>query len=184
MAKRLLTAEEYAELPEHHRYREELVRGVVCVREPNPGDEHGSVQGKVFYLLYCFVTPRRLGWLATESGFIVETDPDTVAGPDVSFVANEPPPGTKPAYRRGAPDLAVEVRSPSNSKRYMAERAAFLLRTGTRLVWTVDPPSKTVTVHRPDQAPVVLVESDILTGEDVLPGFQRRVADVFDLYSL
>jgi Uma2 family endonuclease len=62
----------------------------------------------------------------------------------------------------------------------MAEHVALYLRTGSRLVWVVDPQRRTVTVHRPIHDPLALGADDQLTGEDVLPGFECRVADLFD----
>jgi Uma2 family endonuclease len=79
----------------------------------------------------------------------------------------------------GAPDLAVEIWSRGNKRKDMAEHVALYLRTGSRLVWVVDPQRRTVTVHRPNHEQVVLGGDDQLSGEDVLPGFACCVADFF-----
>jgi Uma2 family endonuclease len=79
----------------------------------------------------------------------------------------------------GAPDLAVEVLSPSNRWRDVREKVADLLAAGTRLVWVIDPPRRKVTVYRALLAPHVLGPTDILDGEDVVPGFSLPVSALF-----
>jgi len=176
-----ITAEEYARLPQSTFYRDELIRGVQYIREPGPpGYAHGSIDATIGHLLYAFVMPRRLGQVVHNAGFVFERNPDTVLGPDIAFVeASRVPAPDGPAYPDGAPDLAVEVLSPSNTRTKMSRRLEIYLRTGTRLVWVVDRKRRTVTVHRPNHEPVVLGAEDQLSGEDVLPGFACRVADVF-----
>jgi Uma2 family endonuclease len=177
---RRLTAEEYYRLPENKSYRDELIRGTVCFREPPPGFRHGGVDARIGYILLAFVMPRRLGTVVHNVGFVLERNPDTVCAPDVSFIAASrlPIPSERP-YPEGAPDLAVEVLSPGNKKKNMAVHVALYLRAGSRLVWVVDTKRQTITVHRPSGEPVVLGIDDELSGEDVLPEFQYRVAHVF-----
>jgi Uma2 family endonuclease len=182
---RLLTAEEFADLSDADEYRCELIRGVLGVRETAPSWAHGWIQNKIGHLLYEFVAPRKLGAVAVDPGFVLERSPDTVRLPDVVFVrAERIPRENVPPFLDGAPDLAVEVRSPSNTKREMAEKIAQYLSTGSRLVWYVDPERRTITVHRPGHEVVVLNMGDQLSGHDVLPGFQCPVADVFSPYWL
>jgi Uma2 family endonuclease len=186
MTSQILTAEQYARLPENKMYRDELIRGFVCVREPGPpGFSHGDIDGHFGYLLSAFVMPRRLGRVVHNTGFVLERNPDTVCGPDISFMAAERVPDqVDTAYLPGAPDLAVEILSRSNSKKDTAWHVAIYLRTGARLVWVVDPRKHTITVNRPNIQPEILGANDMLSGHDVLPGFQCRVADVFDPYAL
>jgi Uma2 family endonuclease len=80
---------------------------------------------------------------------------------------------------RLAPDLAVEIRSPSDSRREVALRAAFLLSVGVRIVWVADPDDLTIAVYRLGREPRVLTLGDALDGEDVLPGFTLSVARIF-----
>ena len=182
---RLLTADEYAKLPPvKNEYRRDLIRGVLGVQEPPPQSQHSIIQGTIQYLLSSFVIPRRLGAVGPHGGFWLEINPDTICAPDVWFLtADRFRPEDEPSYPRGAPDLAVEVLSPSNRKKEMAEKVALYLGAGARLVWCVDPKRRTIVVHRPNHDPVVLGVGDVLTGEDVLPGFQCSVAAVFDPYS-
>ena len=183
---RLLTAAEYLELPdEKNVYRRDLIRGVLGVREPPPGSEHGIVQSKLLYFLSSFVVPRRLGVLGPHSGWWLEINPDTICAPDVWFISAERfRPEDMPPYPRGAPDLVVEVLSPSNRKKAMDEKVALYLGAGARLVWCVDPKRRSVVVHRPNREPVTVGAGDLLSGEDVVPGFECAVADLFDPYAV
>ncbi len=177
---RLLTAEEYARLPETPGYRDELVRGRV-VREPSPGWPHGRAQSRLFARLNAYVEEHALGYAIVETGYIVERGPDTVRGPDVSFVSRERLGDTPPeVYAELGPDLAVEVLSPSNRPREMADKLAQYFAAGTRLAWVIDPTRRTAKVYRPGRPVRVLHEQDELEGEDVLPGFRCRVADVLE----
>ena len=84
-----------------------------------------------------------------DTGFIIELGPDTVRAPDVSFVRKEniPPGGIPKGFIPGAPDLAVEVISPSDSYTEVAEKVAQLLQAGTQLVVLIDPRARTVSLR-------------------------------------
>jgi Uma2 family endonuclease len=184
-SQKLLTAEEFAVLPDSDDRRCDLIRGVVGVHEAQPSLGHEWINHKIGHLLYDFVAPRKLGVVAGSPGFVLERNPDTVRAPDVCFVrADRVPRGELPPFLDGAPDLAIEVRSPSNTKRKMAEKIAQYLARGSRLVWYVEPERHTITVFRPQHDPVVLNEGDRLSGYDVLPGFDCPVAEVFSRYWL
>lgn len=79
-----ITADELFHRPDHHRY--ELVAGALRVSEP-PGGVHGQVAAQLCYRLTAFVAAERLGVVLVESGFILHRGPDTVRGPDLSFIA-------------------------------------------------------------------------------------------------
>ena len=150
MPAKLITAAELEGVPG----RCDLVRGQLRWMSP-AGPSHGGVSARIIRLLVNHVDERRLGKVyANDTGFLLERSPDTVLGPDVAFVQRdrlhlEPERG----YFPGPPDLAVEVRSPGDSRRQVREKAEALIAHGCRLVLTVDPPERTVTVHRPDAAP-------------------------------
>ena len=194
-----LRAEEFAALPEVDA-REELVRGDV-VREPLPAFGHGMVAARIGTILHTWVhrpnpdpssgqssdpgsgqtgagSP---GWVVDHCGFVLARDPDTVRGPDVAYVSGErlATGVTDGPYFEGAPDLAVEILSPSNRPREIAEKIREYLEAGARRVWVVDPERETVTVHGPDRTPRTLGLGDVLDGEEVLPGFTVPVADLF-----
>lgn len=175
-----VTAEELFDLS-GEGVRRELVRGELRTMTP-AGFEHGGTIVNLTAPLAQHVRTHRLGVvLAAETGFVIGRNPDTVRAPDIAFVrADRVPPGRLPTkYWDGAPDLAVEVVSPSDRVVEVDEKVRDWLDAGTRLVWVVNPGARTVTVYRPGAKPTVLVESDTLEGEDVVPGFRLPVAEVF-----
>jgi len=176
----LLRAEDLFDLPETED-RDELVRGEV-VREPLPGFGHGSVAVQIAWLLKTWVLDRDLGRVVDHCGFVLARDPDTVRGPDVAFVRWErvAEGRTGGPFFDGAPDLAVEVLSPSNGAAEIASKVGDYLGAGARSVWIVDPERREVTVHRPGRGPRLLREGDLLDGGTVLPGFAVDVALLFE----
>jgi Uma2 family endonuclease len=119
--------------------------------------------------------------LGADPGFVLAQDPDTVLAPDIAFVCKDRLP-VKPStesFWPGAPDLAVEVVSPSNTIREIDDKAKAWLAGGARLVWVVNPAWRNVTVYRAENDIRTLAENDELTGEDVVPGFSCRVAELF-----
>lgn len=175
----LLTLDEYAALdgPED-AYVTELVRGVV-VREPRPRRRHGRIQVTLAFHLEAWVR-RHGGEVTVESGFILAEDPATVRGPDVAVLRD---PGSRESdphgWVRGAPDVAVEVLSPSDTSASIHRKTLEYLEAGAKLVWVVDPDARTIVVYRPDGTANLLREPGTLPGEDVLPGFSLPLAEVF-----
>jgi Uma2 family endonuclease len=162
-------------------YRFELEDGRLRVMEP-PGFAHGDVALALGALLRQHVRRHRLGRVVTETGFVLHRKPDRVYGPDVAFVRADrlPPAEHGHLYFEGAPDLAVEVRSPNDRPGEMAEKVRGYLAAHTPLVWVVDPQARTVTVHAPDAVPRELGVGDILEGDHVVPGFALPLAELFD----
>jgi Uma2 family endonuclease len=174
---RLHTVEDLYGLPDDGA-KNELQAGVL-LSEPLPGFLHGRVVARVGQLLGNHVVQQRLGEiLAGDSGFVLARGPDTVRGPDVAFVSKERVAALAEPARafEGAPDLAVEVLSPSNTPREIHGKVADYLAAGTRLVWVVDPERETLTVYRTLLAPEVLAGDDEVDGGDVVPGFRAKVA--------
>jgi Uma2 family endonuclease len=129
-----------------------------------------------------FVKTHGLGVVfGAETGFKLTSDPDTVRAPDLAFVRREriPPEGMPQGFWPGAPDLAVEVVSPSDTYTAVEEQVREWLDAGTRLVLVVNPRTRTVTVHASQTQVTRLTESDLLTGGEVLPGLSCRVAELF-----
>ncbi|HEX7049047.1 MAG TPA: Uma2 family endonuclease [Longimicrobiales bacterium] len=177
---RLLTVDEVARLPEEDDARVELVRGRLA-RERLPGYERGDIGGEILRRLANFVVENGLGRVVGETGFVLSEDPPTVRASDVAFVAAARiPTGRRPTGSwPGAPDLAVEVRAPSNRRAQIREKVVDYLEAGCRLVWVVDPSTRTVTVYRPDAGTRVVGGNAVLDGEDVVPGFRLAVAELF-----
>ncbi|HUF75103.1 MAG TPA: Uma2 family endonuclease [Longimicrobiales bacterium] len=175
----LLTLEQYAALVEQdERHVTELVRGVL-VREPRPGDVHGTLQVTLGYHLRAWA--RAHGAKVTaESGYILGEDPSTLRGPDLAVVL-EPRSGRgEPGgWIRGAPDVAVEILSPSDTSTAVQEKTLDYLGAGAEQVWIVDPVARSVTVFRADGSGRLLRHTDTLDGEDLLVDFSVTLEELF-----
>jgi Uma2 family endonuclease len=181
-AARLLTADEFAALPDEPGAVLELVRGEVRSM-PKPKPRHGRVAGKLYRRIGDHVERNGLGETYTaETGFLIARNPDTVRGPDAAFVskARLATVADPDEWMPFAPDLVVEVTSPDDRRREIAEKIADWLAGGARLLWQVHPDTRTVEVHRPGAPVQTLRENDLLDGLDVLPGFRLRVGELFE----
>ena len=178
VAARTMTAADLAALPDDERG--ELLDGVLAPMTPVK-KAHWRVTAKLDRLLGAFAEQHGLGIAGPERGYLLRVNPDTVLAPDVSFVAGDRDIDDDDliGFAALAPDLAVEVRSPSNSLAEMQRRVEIYLAAGCPLVWVVDPATRTVTVHAPDREPMLLGDDDHLSGEDILPGFSVPVAALF-----
>ena len=175
---RTYTLEEYERLQEPDEYRSELVRGML-VREPPPGMPHGRTQTLLARHLDHFVEEHGLGIVATEAGVVIDERGPTVLGPDVLFISHARLAGPLPdGFLRVAPDLAVEIVSPSNSASEIQEKVLIYLDAGTRMVWVVDPRSRTATVYRTRHDVEIVEEGETLDGGDVLPGLRLSLASI------
>ena len=171
-----MTAEELWALPEDQRG--ELIRGEMTPVTP-VGNPHWKIVAKVIYALERFVREQGLGDVGAEGGFILARDPDVVLAPDVAFVRAGRLADDQTGFMPLAPDLAVEVISPSNSAPEMSRRVRLYLDAGVRLVWIVDPYERTITVYAPDRTARMFIDGETLDGGDVLPGFRLAVDDIF-----
>ena len=181
MSTTVMTAEDLFDM-EDDGYLYELVRGEL-VRMTPPGGAHGSVSGEIYWYIRNHLTAHDIGRVyPQDTGFLLARNPDLVRAPDVAFVRSDrlpPNPIAFEGYLPVAPDLAVEVVSPSDRAGAVHEKVMDYLEAGTRLVWVVHPRRRTVTVYHPDGSARVLHEGDELDGEDVLPGFRLPVAAIF-----
>jgi len=177
---KLITAEEFARMPDPpDGSQQELVRGVIITMPP-PGGRHGACCSRINRRLGNFVEDNNRGTVfANDTGFVTERDPDSVRGPDVAFWSREKLPEVPEGYIEVAPDLVVEVVSPSDHYARIQRKINEYLEKGVRLIWVVDPEDRSTAVFRDGQKSKVLSENEMLIGEDVLPGFTCRVADLF-----
>ena len=176
----LITADDLLRLPDDG-WRYELVAGELLQMPPS-GFLHGTVAMNIGSLLHQHVTKYDLGVVCTaDVGFKLQQNPDTVRAPDVAFVAKEriPAAGKPEGFWPGAPDLAVEVVSPSDRFTEVLEKVEEYLAAGTRLVWVALPRIRAILVCHPSGEIKMLREDDELNGEDVLPGFSCRVKEIF-----
>ncbi len=176
----LMTAEQLLVMSDDGR-RWELVDGEL--REMAPaGFDHGRVALRIGARLDEHVRVEGLGAVvAAETGFRLSRSPDTVRAPDAAFVAAHrlPPRQEQQRFLDLAPDLAVEVVSPSDRAADVTEKALAWLAAGTSLVWVVYPSQRLVAVYSADGAVTHVREGGALGGEQVLPGLRLDVADVF-----
>jgi Uma2 family endonuclease len=176
---KLMTAEELLRLPRGDGKRYELIRGVLVEKMPT-GDPHADTTSLTTYFLTHYTFESGYGETRTgEPGYRLERDPDTVRAPDVTWIGPGRVPEGIQGYPELAPDLAVEVKSPSNSVADLTSKAKMWLGHGTRQVWVLNPEVTTVTVHQPDVEPITLSENDVLDGADLLPGFSIQVWRLF-----
>lgn len=177
---KLLTAEEYGELPGLGRPTE-LVRGrVVEVNIAYP--RHGQICSQVPYVLQKHLEDRDIGHvIINDAGVIVERDPDTVRGPDVSFISyRKVPKGPLPAkYFEIAPELIIEVRSPSDRWGSVLQKVGEYLTAGTEIVCVIDPETETVQLHFADKPTETLANGDELTFPSLLSGFRISIDQFF-----
>jgi Uma2 family endonuclease len=184
-AQKLMTAEEFADLPTPSDERLELVRGVV-VMAPPPDTGHGRRARRVERPLEDFIFEHGFGLTTGEGGYRLRRNPDTVRAPDSAWIAfDRLPDGVLPdeGYVDGAPNLAVEVISPGNRELDMDEKIADWLAAGCDRVWVVRPRQRSVTVHRPNGDSHRYTAEDTLTSDDAafpVAGFELKVAAIFE----
>jgi Uma2 family endonuclease len=174
---KLWTVEDVERLPEDN-FRYALIRGELY-RMPPPGGRHGLVANTVGRLVGNFVAEHQLGGVYNQSGFILERNPDVLLEPDVAFVCADRLRSDEIGYPTAAPDLVVEVASPSQTGPSIEERTAIYLAAGVRLIWIGDPARRAVRVFRAAGTERLLTEDDAIDGEDVLPGFRLPVSQLF-----
>jgi Uma2 family endonuclease len=160
----------------------ELIYGELVMMSP-AGAEHGVVAIRLGRFLSEFVDQKKLGSVfAAETGFKLASDPDLVRAPDVSFVRKARlTKGIPKGFFPGAPDLAVEVRSPDDSRRAVAEKVNAWLAHGAISVWVADPEKMTIDVHHTGDERVTFALHQTLADERVLPGFSMSLKRVFQL---
>ncbi len=178
---RLLTADEYLSLPDDGRFTE-LVRGEV-IDVPRPNFRHGVVCNKIGRLLGDYVAANARGWvLNNDSGILTGRDPDTLRGADVAYfsyqrVPKDDPPDGDPEV---APELVIEVLSPSDRWVNISAKITEYLVAGVKVVYTVDPDQRQAMLSRPDVSPMMFFPDDDLVFPEVLPDFRLRLAALLD----
>jgi Uma2 family endonuclease len=164
---------------DQHRY--ELVRGEL--RQMSPSSfTHGGYEIRLLVALAKYLEKHpEMGEIRPgDTGFRLQTEPLTVRVPDVSFVAAERiPTDDTPAFLALAPDLVVEIISPSETAKSMAEKVSDYLGAGTRLLWLVYPEQQEVQEYRPDAPFHIYRIDEELDGREVLPGFRYALRALF-----
>ena len=183
--KTLLTADEFYDFCCKNDGRYELVRGEVIELAPT-NDQHGEISSNIATAFNNYSRPRGVGRTRVETGYRLEQGPDTVRGPDVSFVLLPRGAGVTLTGRfvPNAPDIAVEVVSPSNTASEIMRKVQEYLAAGSQRVWVVYPTTSTasrrVIIHYPSGATVTYSGDDVITDEELLPGFSLPLAEIFE----
>lgn len=169
------------EQPENAEKRFELLDGEI-IEVPSASPLHQWIVARILFVILNFVETHNRG-LVFGSGmaYVLPNGDDLI--PDVSFISKERQGWPLPKQFEYAPDLAVEVASPSNSERQLLDKAESFLESGTKIVWLVFADSRSVYVCRrnPDGSLILrkVSSAGALDGEDVLPGFSLPVRDIF-----
>lgn len=160
--------------------RFELVRGELIEMSPT-GFPHGIYTNRLASRVSVFAEDNDLGLCpSAETGFRIAQVPETVLAPDWAFVAKDRVPEPFPeGYLDLAPDIVLETVSPSDTAREVAQKVALWLSAGVRVVWVLDPRTKTLAVHRVGRETIILSASATLTEDELLPGFSFPIKRLF-----
>lgn len=170
----LTTAEELLRLPDEGA-RYELVQGELKKMSPS-GADHARVSARLIASLVNHVIPHHLGEVyASEAGFIIARNPDTVRAPDAAFVREDRAIDTA-GFFVGPPDVAFEVISPNDSYSEVESKTRQWLSAGVVVVVIVDPRSRSVRIHR---STGTTTPESVIELEDVIPGWRAPFADIF-----
>ena len=184
--KRIYTVDDVLELqcqPGNGNRHYELINGELIELSPT-NHLHGWLVFEIGWYLRGFVKQRNLGYVSGDVGFYPTDDRLTLLAPDVAFVRKDRLPSPHPLTFVGfMPNLAVEVKSSSNTMAELRRKTAIYLRNGTELVWIVKPEQMSVDVCRADDDEQISIEpvelGGILSGEHVLPGFELELRELF-----
>lgn len=164
-------------------YRYELIAGEIKMMSP-AGGQHGRVASQIAYLLKRHVDTHHLGVVyAAETGFLIQTNPDTVLAPDAAFVstARHRTLEDETGYLPLAPDLAVEVISPNDRFSRVEAKALTWLDAGTKLVLLIDPAEQTIHAYRSRKRIDIYHPEETVDCSDAVRGWQLTGKDVFEL---
>ncbi|MHB8645546.1 MAG: Uma2 family endonuclease [Thermomicrobiales bacterium] len=182
MTNQLMSAEQFAEIPDTPGKQFELVNGEV-IEVPLASHMHARIVMALVRLLDPYVRTHDLGEIYADGlGYVITRMPDSVRGPDVSFLMKEHVPDEDfSVFVPFAPDLAIEIVSPNDRADEVHDKVYQYLAAGTRLVWVLWPKTCSISIFGKGGTNGEFGMEDELDGGDVLPGFRVRVAELFDV---
>lgn len=164
--------------PENQDALFELIDGEIVQKVVT--QKHGIIAINISTEIKLYLRQHKIGRVSSEASHRPAADHENERQPDISVVCDL----AKPVQDEGAvlnmPDLAVEIKSPSDTYKLMRDKAKFYLANGTRMVWLVFPEKMLVEVYTPTEEQI-LTETDTLTGGEVLPGFTMNVSAIFEM---
>jgi Uma2 family endonuclease len=177
-----VTAHDLATLSEDG-YRYDLVEGNL-IRVSPAGFRHGRLAAEVVYRLRAFLAEHGDLWVVVgpETGFRLAHDPDTVLGPDAAVVRRDrlPPAERQTGYLELAPDLAIEIVSPTDRWTTLSDKVEAYLSAGVPLVWVFEPSRRAVRVYNPQGERRLRADrGEVIDGADVLAGLRVPLATLF-----
>ncbi len=177
--KTLLTADELEQMPDDDSVRTELDEGELITMPPT-GLDHAYYENEIGSILRDYVKRNRLGRVYTgEPGFRLSTG--TVRAPDVAFIRQERLDAlTSKGFAKGAPDLAVEIFSPSDSVPQLMRKVKQYFAAGCHTVWIVYPDAREIHSLEASGADRLLRDGDLVEAPELLPGFSVPVAEFFE----
>jgi Uma2 family endonuclease len=141
---------------------------------------HGEYEGELFVAIFQYLKAHPIGRVYPgDTGFTLQREPRTIRSPDIAFVAQERLPADRSGFAAVAPDLVIEIMSPSETAASIAEKVSDYLQAGTRLLWVIAPRQQAVHEYRPDQPFHIYRIDDALDGREVLPGFRYALRELF-----
>jgi len=174
----LMSIEQFDALPDKGGTRYELDAGVLISMLASPSLFHNMIRDRLGMKLYAFVEAQKLGLVFWETDF--QLSEATVRIPDLSFLRAERVQELNPHQRpRGAPDLAIEVASVSDTPDDLARKAQQYLAAGARAVWVLYPEARLAYLYRPGGHIEVREDAQALDNPELLPGFSVAPAEIF-----
>lgn len=174
----LISADQFFDMPDNDLA--ELIDGVIVPMNA-PGAEHGFIEAKITARLFVHAEANKLGRVISgEAGIFIRRNPDRIRGVDVAFISYERSPNRPPSqYLTVAPELIVEIVSPTDRWSGINEKLADYFSIGVNEVWVVEPQNETIHRYKSRSDVEILYYSDTITGSGLLSDFSLKLADLF-----
>ncbi len=172
---RLMTIEEYEAFLEVHEGLYELINGEIV--EKLVTEEHGIIVVNIATEIRMYLKKNPIGRVAVEARYRPKDENYNDRLPDISVRITNAPVVKKGAVE-GMPDLAVEVKSPTDTLKLMREKATYYIANGCRMVWLVYPDKEMAEIYHKEADIEILFADDVINGGDVLPEFELKVKEI------